>query len=136
MVRRGWARDLAALLAIAVCYGLLQLVGITCPIRFFTGLSCPGCGMTRAWLAVLRLDLAAAFAWHPLFWTVPLAGVLFLLRDRLPQRVVRGAAWGLCALFLGVYAFRLLSGCAPQAVDWAPTEGLAYRLWSGLLRRG
>ena len=32
---------------------LLYVTGIGCPIKFWTGVSCPGCGMTRAWLAAL-----------------------------------------------------------------------------------
>ena len=37
--------------------------------------------MTRAWLAALRLDFAAAFAYHPLFWVVPIAFVLAFVRE-------------------------------------------------------
>lgn len=33
---------------------------IVCPSRFLTGIPCPGCGMTRAFLALLRGDFAAA----------------------------------------------------------------------------
>lgn len=49
----------------------LYLLDIGCVFKTVTGLSCPGCGMTRAWLAALRLDLVAAVAYHPLFWIVP-----------------------------------------------------------------
>ena len=34
-----------------------------CLFRRITGLLCPSCGMTRAWLAFFRLDLEAAFAY-------------------------------------------------------------------------
>ena len=44
------------------------------------GVPCPGCGMTRAWLAALQLDFSAAFTWHPMFWCVPI-GVVFILCD-------------------------------------------------------
>lgn len=39
---------------------------IPCLFRFFTGLPCPSCGMTRAFLAFLSFDFAASFAYHPL----------------------------------------------------------------------
>ena len=43
------------------------------------GVPCPGCGMTRATLAALRLDFQEAFRMHPMFWAMPLLGVhLFL----------------------------------------------------------
>ena len=35
--------------------------GIGCPVKFFTGISCPGCGMTRAWEAAFSLDFHQAF---------------------------------------------------------------------------
>ncbi len=40
---------------------------VICPLHFL-GLYCPTCGMTRAAHALLRLDLAAAFALHPLIY--------------------------------------------------------------------
>ncbi|MBQ3537445.1 MAG: DUF2752 domain-containing protein [Clostridia bacterium] len=42
-------------------------ISISCPINKFTGLLCPGCGNTRAAMALLRLDIAAAFSYNPLF---------------------------------------------------------------------
>ena len=55
------------------CVTLLGIVclGLKCPIRSLTGIPCPGCGMTRAWLAALRLDILGAFRYHPMFWSVP-----------------------------------------------------------------
>jgi hypothetical protein len=38
-----------------------------CPFRLATGIPCPGCGMTHAFLAAFRFDFADAFRWHPLF---------------------------------------------------------------------
>jgi len=37
-----------------------------CPFHAFTGLPCPGCGTTRAVLALAHGDLAGAFGWNPL----------------------------------------------------------------------
>jgi len=38
-----------------------------CPFRFFTGLTCPGCGSTRATHQLLHGNFAAAFMLNPLF---------------------------------------------------------------------
>ena len=60
-------KDIQALAAVALFYIVIESLGVTCPILFLTGISCAGCGMSRAWLSLLRLDLAGAFAFHPLF---------------------------------------------------------------------
>ena len=51
------------LCAVILSYHLLTWF-TGCPFRFFFGISCPGCGMTRALLAALRLDFAAAFSYQ------------------------------------------------------------------------
>lgn len=117
---------LTALAAVAALYVALELVGITCPIRFLTGVSCAGCGMSRAWLSLLRLDLAVAVRFHPLFWLPVPAAVLLLIRRRIPRRVFRAGLVLCIALFLTVYLIRLfLPG---QIVVFAPSEGLFWRL--------
>ncbi len=44
--------------------------GPLCPVRRFLGFSCPGCGLTRGFMAILRLDPGAAIACNPL--SIPL----------------------------------------------------------------
>ena len=55
-------------LIIFFVYGVLTILGIGCPIKYLTGISCAGCGMTRAWRCVLKLDFARAFSYHPLLF--------------------------------------------------------------------
>ena len=54
----------------------LLLAGYQCPLRFFLGIPCPFCGMTRAFLCVLEGDLAKSFYFHPL-WPIVL-GLLIM----------------------------------------------------------
>lgn len=42
-------------------------IGIGCPFHKLTGLQCPGCGNSRAAMALLRLDFPASFRYNPLF---------------------------------------------------------------------
>lgn len=42
----------------------------SCYVKSTIGIPCPGCGMTRAYLALLDGDLKSAFFWHPLWWLV------------------------------------------------------------------
>lgn len=58
----------AAAAAIAVfCILGLQGIGIPCLFHLLTGLLCPGCGNSRAALALLRLDIKAALEYNMLF---------------------------------------------------------------------
>lgn len=65
---------------IILVYWIFDIVGIGCPIKYLTGISCAGCGMTRAWLSVLKLDFSMAFYYHPLFFIPPIAMVVILLK--------------------------------------------------------
>ena len=50
-----------------------------CVFANLTGAPCPGCGLTRATLALLRGEFAAATAMHPLIWLcLPLLGAVAL----------------------------------------------------------
>ncbi len=67
------------LLLFALFCGVLLLWVVMdwpCIFRAVTGIPCIGCGLSRAWLAALRLDFAAAFRYHPMFWSIP---ILFLM---------------------------------------------------------
>lgn len=79
-----------ALLGLGVAYTVLIFVvgrGLYCPFWRITGLLCPGCGVTRMCLALLRLDLAGAWqANAALLLALP---VLAVLAVRLAVRYVR-----------------------------------------------
>ena len=62
---------------------LLYLSGIGCVFRFFLGISCPGCGMTRALLAALRFDFVTAWKFHPMFWSNPVLYLYFIFEEKL-----------------------------------------------------
>ena len=89
--------------------GLLCLWG--CPFRRLLGLSCPGCGMTRAWLCALRGQWQSALAYHRLFWAGPPLILLFAHRNAVPA-VIRplwnGGMWMLAALLLAEQLRRCL----------------------------
>ena len=119
-------QDLAAVALIAALYAALHFLGVGCPIKALTGVSCAGCGMTRAWLAVLGGHWAEAFACHPLFWVVPLAALVFLFRRRMPRRLFQGLVWAAALAFVAVYAVRMADP-TDQVVVFAPERGLIVR---------
>jgi hypothetical protein len=52
---------------------------IPCVFNYATGLQCPGCGLTRASLAILRGDIQAAFSFNQLVFFLPIfIGALYL----------------------------------------------------------
>lgn len=80
----------AALLAAGLGYALwLRLTGlaIPCPFRAVTGLLCPGCGVTRLCLALLRGDFGAAWRANPVL--LALLPALAALAVRAASRYVR-----------------------------------------------
>ena len=123
-------KSIAAVLAIAALYAAMMALGITCPIKLLTGVSCAGCGMSRAWLCLLRGDVAGAYAYHPLFWLPAPAAAGFLCRNKLPPAVCRWGGVAVCVLFLGVYAVRLFTP-GDAVVVFEPTQGLLFRLFAG-----
>ncbi len=98
-----------------------------CPIRFLTGICCPGCGMTRAVWALCHLDAASAVYYHPLVFLMPAVLIVWLLRKRIPKHVYYALFIAAGAAFLAVYAYRLASG--GEVVYAHPQEGLIFRLW-------
>ena len=112
----------------------------TCPSRLLLGIPCPGCGMTRATWALMRLDLHAALAHHPLS---PLLAPLFgwvvgrallveagWLREGSfdPLRRAPRALWALLLLlFLGVWILRFTGALGGPADAVAPAQGALGR---------
>lgn len=75
--------------------------GSICLIYNTTGFPCPTCGMTRAYLALLRGDLQGAVFYHPLFFLVPvLLYAMYFRRNRL--------LYALSVVFLLVYSYRMI----------------------------
>ncbi len=75
------------LTAIYGCILLLFLYfGLPCIFLQLFGIPCPGCGMSRAVLAALRFDFAAALRYHPMFWSMPILYLYFLFDGRLIGR--------------------------------------------------
>ena len=114
------------LVATGLAVGGVALVVLgppVCPTALFLGVPCPGCGLTRATLALLRGDFATALHLHPLvFLLTPLfayaLGVSLLdyvrgspsnapgLTARFSERARYAAAAGLLVVALGVWGAR------------------------------
>lgn len=82
--RRNKVLGTFAVLAVAgVLYGLITGwlgFGIPCPVHYFTGFKCPGCGVSRMFISLMKLDFKSAFeANRLLLVTLPvIASFLFV----------------------------------------------------------
>lgn len=68
------AIGVAWLLPAAPPGGALSVAGNTlpdaCGLKRIAGIPCPGCGLTRSWVAALEGDFAGSVAFHPVGWLV------------------------------------------------------------------
>ena len=88
-------RRLAAPLALAaVAVLVLWFLPSPCPIRFFLGVPCPSCGLTRAARAAAHLDFHAATQFHPL-WFVVFPALALCAAIEMGSYVWRGRTAGL-----------------------------------------
>jgi hypothetical protein len=93
-----------------------------CTLKRLTGLSCPGCGLTRCFISLAHGDLAAAWAFNPAgIWLFAIVAAQLPWRTYQLTRIARGqrelAFLGLgqialaifMALLLGQWLVRLLN---------------------------
>lgn len=92
---------------VAVAALVLYVAGIGCPIKFLTGFSCPGCGLTRAWLEVFQGHPLLAMAYHPFFWAVPVIIVLACMRTERYRRAIAVALCLVIVAFIALWAWRM-----------------------------
>ena len=93
-----------------VCLVLQLAFQTVCPMRLLTGLPCPGCGLTRAFLAFFSGNPAKAWSCHPLFAAVLIGIPLFaILRYITPEhfRFFRLYAALVLAAAILLYLYRM-----------------------------
>ena len=138
--KQAWKRlrvYILSVMTLVAGFMLLNLFGIGCPIKFLTGISCPGCGMTRATWKLITLDLPAALDYHPLSVAMPVFAALWLCftltKKPTARRVVVIVA---VVALIGVYLYRQLTG-GDEVVIFDPRQGYVYRtavkLWRMIL---
>lgn len=124
-------------LCVALYVVLIFISGIGCPFRYFLGMSCAGCGMTRAclsaliplqsqlyepvsWSQDLAYRLQQMWYYHPMvFVVIPLTVYAFFAKKPLfgTQKREIGALSVLAMLFLTTWLVRLAMGSEITACD-------------------
>lgn len=123
--------NIKAISVILLFYIAIESIGITCPIKFLTGISCAGCGMSRAFLAALKLDFASAFHFHPLFWLVIPTVLLFVFRNKITFFKICFIL--IVAIFIITYLIRMFQP-NDDIVVFEPQAGFIYRVIHKLIQ--
>ncbi len=116
-----------AVLAVVILYIIFFITGIGCPIKFITGISCAGCGMTRAYLSLLHLDFREAFHYHPLFWLPPVFLVILYKKNRIKPSIYKILIYTIVVFFCIVYVYRLISN-DDTVVVFRPQDNIVFRV--------
>ena len=112
---------------------ICSILNIGCPILYFTGIPCPGCGMTRACIELLHLHFIEAFYFHPLIYFVPPYCVLyFYLKNKGHNSNI--LLYIFAVVFIATYLIRTLFSNNP-VISINIKDGLIYRLLSNILER-
>ena len=123
-------------LTVLLYIAFMTITGIGCPIRWFTGISCPGCGMSRAFISLLRLDFAAAFRYHPMIYPLLiLIPYYFLGSEKTPRRrkLKKFFLAVVIIMFFFVWIFRIFHEDSVVRID--PANGVMIKyLKRGILR--
>lgn len=88
---------------------ILNIFNIGCPIKFITGIPCAGCGMTRAFYSLFKLNIHDAFIYHPLFWMVPIFIIIYLFKNKIPNKTFKIIVGIYIVAFITCYLIRLFN---------------------------
>ena len=113
--------------AVVVLYVILESFGVTCPIKYITGISCAGCGMSRAWIALLHFNIHEAFMYHPLFFLPPVVVIFMLLKSKINIKFYKIFMFTMAGAFVIVYLYRMFIGTG-EIVVFEPQNNILFRI--------
>ncbi len=122
--------EIGVVLGIVALYLAFFAVGITCPIKFITGVSCPGCGMSRALMNAVKGNFSAAFSYHPMWIILPITAFLLIFFKVKKKVTAFNITIGVfSALMLSVYIYRLFF-LSQDVVVFSPSDSVFVRVYS------
>ena len=78
-----------------------------CPIKYITGISCAGCGMTRALWAAGRMHFVEAYHYHPLWPLVIIWIPIWFFRKKINKTLFKILVGITVLAFILVYLYRM-----------------------------
>ncbi len=102
-----------------------------CPFRYFFGISCPTCGLTRAIYCILTLKFKLSFHYH-LLWPIIMIGIIiFILYElkiiKLSKKTLYIILCTFAILNFIYYLYRFVHGS--EIVYFNFKESLLYRIY-------
>ena len=83
-------KEYLILILILIFFFLLFLSrNLTCIFYEITGLYCPGCGITRMFLALSRFEVSKAFRYNPLVFCLLIFSLLYVLYNLIRYKKIR-----------------------------------------------
>ena len=118
-------------LCLTLWLAISWLTGSNCWFKAVFGIPCPGCGSTRAFVALWHGQWLESFRWHPLIILslvfLPLVLVSRIFKPYLlKQPNVNLLLWGILGLYIGVYAVRMIF-LFPHTSPMAPLYSCLWR---------
>lgn len=111
LARDIWAGKIVILILLISIHITKMLFGAMCPVVLFTGLPCPGCGMTRASISILSLQFVRAFIFNPsiyvwIVYVLYLAYYRYIKRTKIKRFVpVSVIVFGIT---IGIYLYKMI----------------------------
>lgn len=120
-------REFGAVCMVIIVYMAVFTIffGTSCPIRLFTGLPCPGCGITRAAILLLAGRWQQAWDMNPVIFPVALAAFYYGINRYFLGRRAKEMKWiilGISAMLVAVYVMRM-SRYFPDRVPYSYLNG-------------
>lgn len=107
-------------------YLIMARLGTTCLFRLLTGICCPACGMTRAWISFLSGNFEMAFYYHPLFWLIPVIGILVFSEKKMNKKFYNTVMFSFIILVMGCYFYRLFANSPVVYIHFE--DSLIYKI--------
>lgn len=111
---------------------IMHITTIGCPIKWATGVSCPGCGLSRSVICALQFDFAGMIESHalmPLIIFMLLFAVLF--EDKFSRKTSNIIIFSGAFLVLSYYLYRMIY-LDTTILQFSIQDGAIYKFFSFL----
>lgn len=101
------SKDISTKIIFIVVNIIIIFVAINygCIYKRLLGISCLGCGLTRAYKSLIHGNIKQAFYYHPLFWTIPIISYIGIFTPKNESKLLLF----FIILFIIVYIIRILT---------------------------